>query len=225
MRLAFSQHKETHHERCLFLGSFEYTLQKVRDFTRIPLGQVTGLQKGMYKDVQPQSRATSSRIFDFRTTGEYILSALDSSARNVEENFGLIIRYMPEGTDSRSRSYSIRNKPAISPTSDTASPSSEAAPADQIAKAEEPCLLAFKAMRTNLIRDLDSVSSETSQSSRVQVNLIAEYIRSACEDIGATTEEEAETFVTEEPIISLAEATSKVGILDRLNHELKVGQP
>ena len=166
------------------------------------------------------ARATSNLYTPL--PGEYIVSALDPAARNVEENYGLIIRYLPEGSTTRSRTYSIRNKGstngAVASSSDSSSGEGDAAAA--------PSLLAFKALRNDLVRDLDAPrgaggGSEISMSSRKQVDLVVEQIRLACEDVGATSEEDKD-FVKEEAIISLAEASHAVPWLDRLNYELKV---
>lgn len=150
------------------------------------------------------------------------MSALDPAARNIEENYGLVIRYLSEGSTSRSRTYSIRNKGS----SIAVASSSSSASSGEGEAAAAPPLLAFKALRKDLVRDLDAPrgaggGSEISMSSRKQVDLMIEQIRLACEDAGATTEEDKD-FVKEEAIISLAEASYAVPWLDRLNYELKV---
>ncbi|KAK9894710.1 hypothetical protein P389DRAFT_100391 [Cystobasidium minutum MCA 4210] len=172
--------------KALYACSYEYTLQKVRDFTRIPLGQVVGIQQG-----------------------EYILSALDPAARNLDENYGFCIRYLPEGVVERSRSYSIRNTV-------NGGPESKADDAVQ----DSVMLMAFKAVRKDLIRDLEHNASPTTVTSRVQVLDIVDHIRQACEDIGATSPED-ESFVEDKPIISLSEAKAQVSFLDKLNYEVK----
>jgi hypothetical protein len=145
--------------------------------------------------------------------GEYILSALDPAARNIEENYGFCIRYLPAGVTERSRTYSIRN---TAPVGDLADMN-----ADNGTSLEDTSEIAFKAVRKDLVRDLDQVTSPTTVTSRVQVLDIVDHIRQACEDIGATTPGDS-TFVEEAPIVSLAEAKAQVSLLDRLNYELKV---
>lgn len=82
--------------------------------------------------------------------------------------------------------------------------------------------IAFKAVRKDLVRDLDHIASHpTSMTSRIQVLDIVDHIRGACEEVGATTSDDT-AFIEEAPIISLAEAKAQVSILDRLNYELKV---
>jgi hypothetical protein len=145
--------------------------------------------------------------------GEYILSALDPAARNIEENYGFCIRYLPAGVTERSRTYSIRNTAPIGDPADKI--------ADNDSSLEHTLEVAFKAVRKDLVRDLDQVASPSTVTSRVQVLDIVDHIRQACEDIGATTSGDC-TFVEEAPIVSLAEAKAQVSLLDRLNYELKV---
>lgn len=153
---------------------------------RIPLGQIVGIQKG-----------------------EYILSALEPSARDTEENYGLCLEYLAGGTDSRSRTYSIRNKSAPHLSQ------------DDDATTGERLRLAFKALRGDLIRDLDSDHPVTRRSCRKQVEEIVDQIRQACEDVGGTDNND-DSFIKTQPIVSLAEAKAQVGLLERLSHDLKV---
>jgi hypothetical protein len=141
------------------------------------------------------------------------LSALDPTARNTEENYGFCIRYLREGLEERSRTYSVRNTIKSSSTTAEADISAGSNTDDQE--------VAFKAVRKDFVRDLEQVSSPVTVTSRVQVLDIVDHILHACEDIGATTADD-ETFVTESPIISLAEAKAQVGLLDKINYGFKV---
>lgn len=121
----------------------------------------------------------------------------------------MVIRYLPVGAVSRSRSYSMRNK--SSPTS----------PVSEGESKEEPVLIAFKAIRGDMIRDLEGITQDIKMSCRQQVDTIVEQLRQACEDVGSTDSNDSD-FVTQQPIVSLSEAKAQVGMLERLNHELKV---
>ena len=66
--------------------SFNYSLDKVSGFTRIPLGAITALQRGAY-----------------------ILSALQEAGRDPLENHGFAIRFSTNEESTRYSSYSIRN--------------------------------------------------------------------------------------------------------------------
>ena len=88
---------------------------------------------------------------------------------------------------------------------------------------EEPVLIAFKAIRGDMIRDLESNTQDIKVSCRQQVDTIVEQLRQACEDVGSTDSNDSD-FVTRQPVVSLSEAKAQVGLLERLNHELKVSQ-
>ncbi|KAF8508377.1 hypothetical protein JB92DRAFT_633263 [Gautieria morchelliformis] len=70
----------------LFTQSYDYNLEKVKLFTRIPLGDITKITKGIY-----------------------ILSPLEEASRNSDDNFGFLISYLPSGLTTRVTSYSVRN--------------------------------------------------------------------------------------------------------------------
>jgi hypothetical protein len=104
----------------------------------------------------------------------------------------------------------VRNK-----TSPVASPVEGEAEVERLS-------IAFKAIRGDMIRDLESTRPEIRISCRQQVEQIIEHLRQGCEDVGSTDGSDT-TFVRAEPIVSLAEAKAQVGLIDRLNYELKVG--
>lgn len=71
----------------LYVVSFNYSLEKVNEFTRIPLKSITSIEKGAY-----------------------ILSALQEAGRDATENAGLVIRFSPADESTRYSTYSIRNR-------------------------------------------------------------------------------------------------------------------
>jgi hypothetical protein len=72
--------------KAIYVVSYEFSLQKVSSFTRIPTGDITKVQKGTF-----------------------ILSSLDAVARDPVENYGFVIHYHPHSTLSRLNTYSMRN--------------------------------------------------------------------------------------------------------------------
>lgn len=70
----------------IYVVSFNYSLDKVSGFTRIPLASITALQHGAY-----------------------IISALQEAGRDPKENAGFIMRFSTENESTRYSSYSIRN--------------------------------------------------------------------------------------------------------------------
>lgn len=136
----------------------------------------------------------------------------------MNENFGFTVKYLPEGSDARSSTYSVRNTSAI------LAPQT-AAGEDAIKiqeRVEAPRMIAFKAMRQDLVRDPEAQGlSELRTSSRQQVNTIVSQIRQLCEDIGSASEEDND-FIVDSPIISVEQAAQDIGLFDRIQHEIKV---
>ncbi|WVQ86142.1 hypothetical protein IAT38_008310 [Cryptococcus sp. DSM 104549] len=108
--------------KALYVVSFNYSLEKVMEFTRIPLPSITSIQKGAY-----------------------ILSTLQEASRDPKENAGFIVHFSPIDESTRYSTYSLRNKaPHVDPpaTPTTPIPSVEHAVVDPSA-AE---YFAFKAL-------------------------------------------------------------------------------
>ncbi|ODN90157.1 inositol polyphosphate-5-phosphatase F [Cryptococcus wingfieldii CBS 7118] len=112
-------------QKAIYVASFNYSLEKVTEFTRIPLASITQIQRGAY-----------------------ILSTLQEASRDPKENAGLIIQFSPADESTRYSTYSLRNKaPPPSATSSehplhTPLPSVEHASIDPLAKE----FFAFKAL-------------------------------------------------------------------------------
>jgi hypothetical protein len=70
----------------IYVVSFNYSLDKVSGFTRVPLASITTLQHGAY-----------------------IISALQEAARDPKENAGFVISFSTENESTRYSTYSIRN--------------------------------------------------------------------------------------------------------------------
>ncbi|KIK59630.1 hypothetical protein GYMLUDRAFT_44597 [Collybiopsis luxurians FD-317 M1] len=70
----------------LYIVSYDYTLEKVKLYTRVPLGDVVGIKKGAY-----------------------ILSPLEEASRDPLQNAGFIITWLNNNQTTRVTSYSLRN--------------------------------------------------------------------------------------------------------------------
>ncbi|KAJ7063419.1 SacI homology domain-containing protein [Mycena amicta] len=70
----------------LYIISYDYTLEKVKMYTRVPLGDITKISKGAY-----------------------ILSPLEEASRDPEQNAGFTITWVNVHQTTRITSYSIRN--------------------------------------------------------------------------------------------------------------------
>lgn len=89
------------------IQSYDYGLDKVKMFTRVPLGDIVGMQKGI--------RGTACDLDQKlkRPAGAYILSTLNQGTRDPANNYGFVITYRSTHQDTRVTSYSIRNQPVI----------------------------------------------------------------------------------------------------------------
>ncbi|KAJ7172335.1 SacI homology domain-containing protein [Mycena filopes] len=66
--------------------SYDYTLEKVKMYTRVPLGDITRISKGAY-----------------------ILSPLEEASRDPEQNAGFVVSWVNANQMTRVTSYSVRN--------------------------------------------------------------------------------------------------------------------
>ncbi|BGO97801.1 hypothetical protein RTG_01406 [Rhodotorula toruloides ATCC 204091] len=212
-------------DKAVYIVSYEFSLQKVTSFTRIPTGDILGLQAGVY-----------------------IISSLDASARDPLENYGFIIRYRAKDTTERVRTYSLRtSSPRKSPAKGTSSSTSSRpltplklpfpigkTTATAISTADssegETHYVAFKALR----RDAVKVAREDGSSEIIDrragddiegktakdvVWSIVRRLKEECEKVGAAGEGD-DDWLVEKDIISLAESKAQTSIVDKLSHSL-----
>ncbi|WVR08702.1 hypothetical protein IAU60_005760 [Kwoniella sp. DSM 27419] len=78
----------------VYVVSFNYSLEKVIEFTRIPTASITSVQKG-----------------------PYILSTLQEASRDPKENYGFIVNFSPADESTRYSTYSLRNRLPMAPPS------------------------------------------------------------------------------------------------------------
>ncbi|PPQ63259.1 hypothetical protein CVT24_006784 [Panaeolus cyanescens] len=72
--------------KAIYIVSYDYTLEKVKLYTRVPLGDIVSISKGAY-----------------------ILSPLEESSCDPEQNTGFVITWLSSNQESRVTSYSVRN--------------------------------------------------------------------------------------------------------------------
>ncbi|KAI5477835.1 protein of inositol phosphatase family [Pseudohyphozyma bogoriensis] len=182
-------------DKAVYVVSYEYSLQKVLSFKRIPIGDIAGIQKGAY-----------------------LLSALDPSARDPSENFGFKLFFHDSATTERVWTYSLRVK---DPKSAAAAQPALAAttPSDT-----DVHFYAFKVLRKDAVRlGADQQSQIISRreedgrnkSAKAGAEEIISRLLEECEKFGAPE------WVKERDIIGLAEAQAQTSILDKLNHKLQ----
>ncbi|KAK0239924.1 SacI homology domain-containing protein [Armillaria nabsnona] len=206
--------------RAIFIISYDYTLQKVKKYTRVPLGDITGITKGAY-----------------------ILSPLEEASRDPEQNAGFVIEWLSSREITRVTSYSMRNSSdllAISPLlksnisslgskykSMTVGPGG----ADRVTLSSilgnghendtEKTFAAFKMLPIDPTRSRSQSASseevEIAGSCREAVNMVVERIKRACEDVGGVDS----GFVREGDVVSLAEAQRMTSMYTKMEYGVK----
>ncbi|KAH6895050.1 SacI homology domain-containing protein [Coprinopsis sp. MPI-PUGE-AT-0042] len=86
----------------VWVESYDYSLEKVKLYTRVPLGEVVSITKGAY-----------------------ILSPLEEASRDPEQNYGFVITWLTSHQESRATSYSVRNDIDLGSISNPSSPITE----------------------------------------------------------------------------------------------------
>ncbi|EIN07173.1 hypothetical protein PUNSTDRAFT_126985 [Punctularia strigosozonata HHB-11173 SS5] len=217
--------------RALYIVSYDYTLEKIKVFHRVPLGDIESIEKGAY-----------------------IISPLEEASRDPLQNAGFMVTWRNSNLETRITSYSVRNSierksassAPSSPTKPTHSGQSTAPPPSSlpqqsivrrssalsklIAKAapEEPgetTFAAFKALPVDPTRrqrstgtyaeDSDELAGATN--SREAVDAMVESIRRACADIGNVRE----NLVKDVDVVSLTEAQRMTSVYAKMEYGVK----
>ncbi|GAA5909534.1 hypothetical protein JCM5296_006064 [Sporobolomyces johnsonii] len=226
--------------KAVYVVGYEFSLQKVVSFTRIPTGDITSVQ-----------------------TGAYILSSLDASTRDPVENYGFILRYADGSTTERIHTYTLRTEspkkdrstpslaaassnrrpsalkplrlPGVSAAKDKDKPDSAASDAASSTTPGEPHFFAFKALRRDAVKmaaadgssqiiDKRAGDDVEGKTARDLVRGIVARLRDECENLGAVPDEdegaEGDKWLVEKDIISLAECRAQTALVDKLSHAL-----
>ncbi|KAF8447889.1 SacI homology domain-containing protein [Boletus edulis BED1] len=215
--------------RALYIVRYDYTLEKVKLYTRVPLGMITRMTKGAY-----------------------ILSPLEEASRDPTQNAGFIVTWLnTDLVSSRMTSYSYRNCPVDVSKSDSAhvevhdkmapgsaksvgnrllgmvhtrATSKSATLGDRAGSKDTSCA-AFKAlpMGSTHVRNAsryaepaDDLASATS--CKEAVDIIVGAIQRACEDIGSAS---GKHFIVEEDIVSVSEAQRTTSIYAKMEYGVK----
>ncbi|KAI0822863.1 SacI homology domain-containing protein [Trametes gibbosa] len=207
--------------KALYVISYDYTLEKVKMYTRVPLGDIVGITKGAY-----------------------ILSPLEEASRDPQQNAGFVISWHNlQDQDTRVTSYSIRNSldlttPPTSPSSATFSRQSMTAPrkstlplsrilsnAAAPVAGQETVFAAFKALPVDPARARRETGSfiqttdelANAKSCKEAVDMIVDAIRQACVDVGNDHRE----FVVESDVVSLADAQRMTSVYAKMEYGVK----
>ncbi|KAI0664663.1 SacI homology domain-containing protein [Cubamyces menziesii] len=207
--------------KALYIISYDYTLEKVKMYTRVPLGDIVGITKGAY-----------------------ILSPLEETSRDPLQNSGFIVSWHnSQDQDTRVTSYSIRNSldlstPPASPSSATAPKQTMTAPRKSMlplsriltnaaapAVGQETIFAAFKALPIDpararresgsFIQTADELAN--AKNCKEAVDMIVDAIHQACKDIG----NDQHGFVSEADVVSLAEAQRMTSVYAKMEYGVK----
>ncbi|KZT09631.1 uncharacterized protein LAESUDRAFT_722598 [Laetiporus sulphureus 93-53] len=213
--------------KALYIISYDYTLEKVKMYTLVPLQDIVRITKGAY-----------------------ILSPLEEASRDPLQNAGFLITWRNVDQDTRVTSYSIRN--SVDPASPlpppfSSVPSHPRAPhrratlpmlsrsttslPGMLSKAAAPAaesdetFAAFKVLpidpaRTrrdtgSFIEPADELAGAAS--CKEAADLIVDTIRQACQDAGGAQRD----YIVLEDIVSLAEAQRMTSVYAKMEYGVK----
>ncbi|PKK80867.1 hypothetical protein RhiirC2_723362 [Rhizophagus irregularis] len=179
-------------KKALYVCTFHYRLEKVMQFKRIGLGEITSVEKG-----------------------EYILSTLYPSCVSVKDNYGFIVYYRASGESSRVNSGSMRNN-----NNYKANENNNTEVKKFMAFKAFRSNLVGEATKFDGGGGSEEKNKEQKEqkSSQQIVDEVFEEIVKACWDIGNA---EDVGFVVERPIISLEEANKNTGIMTKVGFKVK----
>ncbi|TDL25045.1 hypothetical protein BD410DRAFT_718891 [Rickenella mellea] len=211
----------------LYVISYDYTLEKVAKYDRLPLGNILGIMKGAY-----------------------ILSTLEEGSRDVLQNYGFVVNFLNSGQTTRVTSYSFRNSAdfpdELQSIPDRGSPSTSASRGSRPKPVRSKSRLsqmisgsrsvgdqlssyvAFKSLPVDPMHmrrakeGFEELSIGSDDLSRAEtckdaVNVIVDAIVRACADVGNSNP----SIVTESEIVSLAEAQRMTTVYAKMEYGLK----
>lgn len=203
-------------KEALYIVDFDYSMVKVKMYTRIPLGDVLSIQKGAY-----------------------ILSALQEASRVVVDNYGFIVNFRPRHSASRVTSYALRNQTDTyralfdrvggalkqpSSGSDGRGSIVSNVLSEAATGGNEHLFAAFKALPVEVEREKrpdghdEFVAAHPGLTCKQTVDQIVETIRKACVSIGSAN---VPDFVVEADVVSLAEAQRLASFYSKFEYGLK----
>ena len=177
-------------EKALYICSYNYDLEKVIQFKRLALKTIHSIQMG-----------------------EYILSSLTPASRSEDQNYGMILRHSTDGELVRWNTGSIHNLSLvdinIDPKEDEENEDEES---QALATLEQDDVVIFKAVRYNVLGELDG-----------EVETCKEQIKAIVREISRATGHSTEDldFIIHKPIISLEQAQKTDGIFKKMGYRLK----
>lgn len=183
-------------QKAVYVVEYQYSLQKVIGFTRVPTEDLVSIQ-----------------------LGSYIISSLDASTRDPVENFGFIMSYSDQSATERIHTYTMKSL-QLSPSKGSSvldSPAAEGVagrPPPRLKRRDSegpPRFFAFKALRRDAVRTNDGQSrilarkepgadEENGRTAKAFIELIVDRLTEEASKAGAFDEDDY--FVVSKDIIS-----------------------
>ncbi|KAF8635542.1 hypothetical protein AX17_003925 [Amanita inopinata Kibby_2008] len=191
--------------KALYIISYDYTLDEVKLYTRVPLGDIITISKGAY-----------------------ILSPLEEASRNPEENAGFVVTWLTSSQESRICNYSVQNSveaPAAASSSLLNFP--QMPRKENVPMPRNETFAAFKVLPVDpaRIRRASSTgdggyaeaSDELNNAStcREAVDLIVDSVERACRDVGWRGR------IVEGDVVGLEEAQKMTSVYAKMEYGVK----
>ncbi|KAH8117164.1 SacI homology domain-containing protein [Phellopilus nigrolimitatus] len=201
----------------LYIVSYDYTLEKVIRYSRVPLGQITSITKGAY-----------------------ILSTLEEGSRDPLQNYGFMVHYLTSGETTRVTSYSLRNSAGGIPEPLPSTPSLSERPRAPMGgssvlsrmltntaaeRGDATSSAAFKALPVDPARaqrttgSFEETADELSwaKTCKEAIDIICNTIHKVAKDAGVGNGD----FVIEHDIVSLEDAQQTTTVVAKMEYGLK----
>ncbi|PVG02589.1 hypothetical protein CPB86DRAFT_861460 [Serendipita vermifera] len=188
--------------KAIYIVSYDYSLEKVKKSTRVPLGDIVGVQKG-----------------------PYILSTLNSQTQDTRMNYGVVISFLAARQDTRVTSYSLRNR--YTPQDTKVDPTWQTTPGvvsslSQILSgthtSSKVVSVAFKALPVDTTHKTQNMESPgVASTPREMVDKMVNVLIKLCDEFGVVDDQ----FVREQDIVSIAEAQRSTTLYARFEYNLK----
>ncbi|KAK0451086.1 SacI homology domain-containing protein [Armillaria borealis] len=192
--------------RAIFIISYDYTLQKVKKYTRVPLGDITGITKGERLHTVPIRRGEQGSRTECRICDRMAEQSGDHTRDELldEELVG------PVGDFAASQVQHILIWEQV-----------QVHDRNGHANDMDKTSAAFKMLPIDPTRSRSqsagSEEVEIAGSCREAVNMVVERIKRACEDVGGVES----GFVREGDVVSLAEAQRMTSMYTKMEYGVK----
>ncbi|CAD6972676.1 unnamed protein product [Tilletia controversa] len=198
-------------KKALYVCAYDFIAEKLQEFTRIRLGDITGMKKGLYL-IAP------------------------NEGYHPDDHWGFVLSYHPAGEEIRLNNASMRNIPPPNAPTSTPAPTTNFVAfrairnelnslGSSIVSTGGGAGASSSAEGTGSNAPEGREQEEAGMNSHEIVTHIVELIVERCEDAGAVPENDADgaegKFVTEETIQSLAQAKAQAGMFAPLIEGLK----